>query len=92
MMVHDGAMKVAEKAVRLSVTLQPRLAKKVGSMAKNRKLSKNRMRLELIENGIAAEKRRQQQFFTLAERFRNEQDPEAAGRLGDELGRMIFGG
>ena len=50
------------------------------------------MLVELIENGIDAEKRRQQQFFTLAERFRNEQDPEAAGRLGDELGRMIFGG
>ena len=39
-----------------------------------------------------AEKRKQQQFFALAERFRNEQDPEAANRLGDELGRMVFGG
>jgi hypothetical protein len=59
-------------------------------MAKSRKLSKNRMFLELIENG--AEKRKQQQFFALAKRFRNEQDPEAANRLGDELGRMVFGG
>jgi hypothetical protein len=41
---------------------------------------------------IDAEKRRQHQFFALAERFRNEQDPEAANRLGDELGRMVFGG
>jgi len=61
-------------------------------MAKSRKLSKNRMLLELIENGIDAEKRKRQQFLALAERFRNEQDPEAATRLGDELGRMIFGG
>jgi hypothetical protein len=85
-------MKVAEKTVRQSVSLPPRLAKQVGSMAKSRKLSKNRMLLELIENGIDTEKRRQRQFFTLAERFRNEQDPQAASRLGDELGRMVFGG
>jgi hypothetical protein len=87
-----GWKKVAEKAVRQSLSLPPRLAKHVGSMAKNRKLSKNRMLLELIENGIDAEERRQQQFFALAERFRNEQDPEAANRLGDELGKMVFGG
>src|SRR3974377_74599 len=67
-------MKVAEKAVRQSVSLPPRVAKQVGSMAKSRKLSKNRMLLALIENGIDAEKRKQQQFFALAERFRNEQE------------------
>lgn len=85
-------MKMAEKAVRQSVTLPLGLAKQVGSMAKHRKLSKNRMLLELIQNGIDAEKRKQQQFFALAERFREEKDPEAAQRLGDELGRMVFGG
>lgn len=83
---------MTDKAVRQSVSLPLRLAKQVGSMAKNRKVSKNRMLLELIENGIEAEKRKQQQFFALAERFRNEQDPKAANRLGDELGRMVFGG
>jgi hypothetical protein len=67
------------------------LAKQVGSMDINRKLSKNRMLLEPIENGIDAEKRTQQQFFALVERFRNERDPDAANRLGDELGRMVFG-
>jgi hypothetical protein len=85
-------MKVAEKAVRQSVSLPSRLAKQVGSMAKSRKLSKNRMLLELIENGIDAEARKQEQFFALAERFRNEKDPAEANRLGDELGRMVFGG
>jgi hypothetical protein len=83
---------MAEKVVRQSVSLPPSLAKQVGSMAKTRKVSKNRMLLELIENGIDAEERKQQQFFALAERFRNEQDPDAAKRLGDELGRMVFGG
>jgi hypothetical protein len=92
MLVRDGVMKVAEKAIRQSVSLPPRLGKQVNSMAKKRKLSKNRMLLELIENGIDAEKRKQDRIFALAKRFRNEQDPAAASRLGDELGRMVFGG
>ena len=91
-LVHNGVMKMTQKAVRQSVSLPPNLAKQVGGMAKARKVSKNRILLELIENGIDADKRKQQQFFALAERFRNEQDPEAANRLGDELGRMVFGG
>ena len=49
------------------------------------------MFVELIENGIEAEKRKQQEFFDLAERFRNATDPEEATRLGDEMGRMVFG-
>jgi hypothetical protein len=50
------------------------------------------MLVELIENGIEAEKRKQQEFFDLAERFRAATDPEEVGRLGDQMGRMIFGG
>jgi len=40
---------------------------------------------------IRAKKRKQQKFFELAERFRNTKNPKEAKRLGDELGRMIFG-
>jgi hypothetical protein len=36
------------------------------------------MFVELIENGIEAEKRKQQGFFELAERLRNAHDPEKA--------------
>jgi metal-responsive CopG/Arc/MetJ family transcriptional regulator len=90
--VHNGVVKIAEKSVRLTVSLPPRLVKQVAGMAKNRKLSKNRILLELIENGIDAQTRKQHEFYALAERFRNEKDPEAASRLGDELGRLVFGG
>ena len=38
-----------------------------------------------------AEKCERQEFFNLAERFRSATDPEEAKRLGDELGRMVFG-
>ena len=61
-------------------------------MAKARRLSANRMLVELVENGIEAEKRKQQEFFELAERFRSTSDPGEAKRLGDRLGRMVFGG
>jgi hypothetical protein len=50
------------------------------------------MLVEVIENGIQAEKRKQQEFFELAERFRSATDPKEAKRLGDELGRIAFGG
>ncbi|MBL8233444.1 MAG: hypothetical protein JNL98_33415 [Bryobacterales bacterium] len=51
-------------------------------MAKSRKLSATRMLIELIENGIEAEKRRQPEFFELAERFRSESKPDAASAFG----------
>ena len=80
------------KTVRQSVTLPAKVASQVRTMAKSRRLSATRMLVELIEYGLEAEKRKQQEFFDLAERFRNENDPEAAKRLGDRLGRMVFGG
>lgn len=61
-------------------------------MARSRRLSSNRMLVELVENGIAAEKRKQQEFFDLAERFRNAKDPREVSRLGEQMGRMVFGG
>jgi len=60
-------------------------------MARTRRLSANRMLVELIEYGIAAEQRKQREFFDLAERFRNATDPEEVKRLGDQMGRMVFG-
>ncbi|HEX7363209.1 MAG TPA: hypothetical protein VF283_22185 [Bryobacteraceae bacterium] len=47
--------------------------------------------MELVENGLEAEKRKQQEFLDLAERFRSATDPAEVKRLGDQMGRMIFG-
>ena len=55
-------------------------------------LPANRMLVELIEDGMEAQTRKKQKFFELAERFRSTTDSEEAKRLGDELGRMVFGG
>jgi hypothetical protein len=82
----------ANKSVRQSVSLPVHIAGQVRSLAKARKLSANRMLVELIESGMAAEKRKQQEFFDLAERFRRATNPDEVKRLGDEMGRMVFGG
>jgi len=41
---------------------------------------------------MEAEKRERQEFFDLAESFRRATDPSEVKRLGDQLGRMVFGG
>jgi len=84
-------MRTGNKTVRQSVSLPSNVALRVRSLAKARRLSANRMLVELIENGIEAEKRKQLEFFDLAERFRNATDPEEIKRLGDQMGRMVLG-
>ena len=79
------------KNVRRSLSLPIEIAKQVEHIAKRRRLSDNRVLVELIEEGIEASKQREKDFFQLAERFRATQDPEEIKRLGDEMGRFIFG-
>ena len=79
------------RAIRRSLTLPPKVAKQVESMAKRRNLSDNRVLVELIEQGIEASQQKERAFFQLAERFRATTDPEQAKQLGDELGRFVFG-
>ena len=82
---------MANRAVRQSVSLPANVAAQVRGLAKARRLSANRMLVELIENGMEAEKRKHQEFFDLAERFRSATDPDEVKRLGDRMGRMVFG-
>ena len=84
-------MRTGNKTVRQSVTLPSNIAAQVRNLAKIRRLSGNKMLVELIENGMEAEKRKQQEFFSLAERFRTATDPEEVRRLGDQMGRIVFG-
>jgi hypothetical protein len=79
------------RLVRRSVSLPAKLAKRVEIIAKKRALSDNRILVELIEQGIAAQKQKERAFFQLAERFRSADDPLHVKQLGDELGRFVFG-
>jgi len=89
-MVYNDAM-ASLKQVRRSVTLPGPIAKQVESIASRRRVSDNRVLVELIELGIEASKQRERAFFELAERFRGSKDSGETKRLGDELGRFVFG-
>ena len=89
-MVYNGAMPT-RKQVRRSLTLPPRVAKQVNSIAKRRRLSDNRVLVELIELGIETSQQKEKEFFKLAERFRASKDPEEIKKLGEELGLFVFG-
>ena len=77
--------------VRRSVALPSEVAKRVDKMAKQRRLSENRILVELIEQGIEARQQKEKAFFELAERFRAASQPEQVEQLGHELGRFVFG-
>jgi len=79
------------KLVRRSVTLPQQLDKQVEAIAKNRRLSGNRVLVELLELGLEARDQKEKEFFELAQRFRNSNDPHEVKQLGDELGRFVFG-
>jgi EAL domain-containing protein (putative c-di-GMP-specific phosphodiesterase class I) len=80
------------KSVRRSVTLPAQVAQQIERIAKRRRLSDNRVLIELIEEGIEAQRQKEKAFFQLAEQFRSADDPEQVKRLGNELGRFVFGG
>ena len=80
-----------KKQTRRSVTLPLQVAQQVDRLARRRRLSDNRVLVELIEQGIAAEKQKEKAFFELAEQFRSSKNPEEAKQLGEKLGRFVFG-
>jgi hypothetical protein len=86
-----GKKTTRAQTVRRSVTLSPEVARKVGAMAKRRRLSDNRVLVELIEQGIEAQKEKEKAFFDLTKRFRAASDPKQVKALGEELGRFVFG-
>jgi hypothetical protein len=79
------------KQVRRSVTLPREVAKQVEAISKQRRLSDNRVLVELIEQGIQVQKEKEKAFFELAHRFREARDAKEVERLGDQLGRFVFG-
>jgi predicted transcriptional regulator len=90
-LVYNHDMRASNKTVRQSIGLPRDTARKVQSLAKQRRLSANRIIVELVEKGIEAQKNKERDFFELAERFRKATNPKEVARLGDDLGRMVFG-
>ncbi len=49
------------------------------------------MKLENKRLRIQVERGRQKKFLDLAEKFRRTEDPKEVKRLGNKLGKMVFG-
>jgi hypothetical protein len=60
-------------------------------MAKKRKVSANRVLVDLIEAGLEAKASEKQRFLALARRFKESSDPRESEQLREELSDLIFG-
>ena len=77
-MVYSETMANLEKPIRQSISLPPRVARRVKALAKTRKTSANRVVVDLIEAGQEQEK---SQFFDLADRLARSSNPAEQNRL-----------
>jgi predicted transcriptional regulator len=80
-----------DKSVRQSVSLPPRVAKRVKALAKTEKTSANRVLVDLIEAGLASKEAERERFFALANRLTESAEPAEREELKKELARMTFG-
>ena len=78
-------------AVRQSVTLPSGVVKRVRAIAKTRKVSANRVLVDLVETGLQAKDSEREHFLALARRFKESSDPKESDRLREELAHLIFG-
>lgn len=85
-------MATLDKPVRQSVSLPPRVARRVRALAKTKKTSANRVVVDLIEAGLEAQEREKRLFFDLADRLTRSSDAAEQKRLKEDLARMTFGG
>jgi predicted DNA-binding protein len=90
-MVYPEAMPSLEKPIRQSVSLPPRVARRVKALARTQKTSANRVVVDLIEAGLEAQEREKKRFFDLADRLARSSDPEQQKQLKEDLARMTFG-
>jgi hypothetical protein len=84
-------MPATEKPLRQSVTLPPRVARRVKSLARSRRISASRVLVDLVESGLEAVDRERQHFLDVAERLAQSTDAAEQARLKDELARLTFG-
>ena len=84
-------MAETENAVRQSVSIPARIARRVRALAKRQKTSANRVLVDLIEAGLESKEAEKQRFFALANQLTESADSEKRKRLKKELARMTFG-
>jgi hypothetical protein len=84
-------MASTEKAVRQSVSLPLPLARRVKALAKSRKVSSNRILVDLVETGLRSKEEERRKFLELADRLSTSSDAKEQQELKEQLARMTFG-
>ena len=84
-------MRTLEKSVRQSISLPPRVARRVQALAQRKNASTNRVIVDLIESGLNAQEQEKKRFFELADRLARSANAAEQKRLKEELARMTFG-
>jgi len=82
---------VGKNPVRRSVTLPRWVAHRVDRIAEGRRVSTNRVLVDLLGDAIRAYEQRRSEFMALADRFQQSADPVETEKLREELARMTFG-
>ena len=77
--------------IRRSVSSPFGMVRRVRAMAKTRKVSANRVLVDLIETGLQARDSERECFLSFARRLKKCSDPEESDRLTEELAHLIFG-
>ncbi|MEX2147610.1 MAG: hypothetical protein WED01_11425 [Candidatus Rokuibacteriota bacterium] len=80
-----------ERAIRQSVSIPRGVAKRVRALAKARKMSANRVLVDLIEAGLKSKETEKERFFSLVNRLTQAEDAVEKRRLKEELARMTYG-
>jgi len=91
MLVYSDSMATLEKPIRQSVSLPPRIARRVKALARTKKTSASRVVVDLIEAGLEAREREKNLFFELADRLARSSDAVEQKRLKEDLACMTFG-
>ena len=84
-------MPQSSRSVRQSVSLPPTVARRVQALAKRQRTSANRVIVDLIESGLAAQEHEKALFFELADRLSQSPNRAEQQRLKEQLARMTFG-
>jgi len=79
------------KAVRQSVSLAPRVARRVRALANAKRSSASRVIAELVEVGLETKEQERTRFLDMAERLARSKDTHERERLKEELARLTFG-
>ena len=87
----SAASRIVNKSSRQSVALPPALFEQVRKIATDRRLSANRVLVELIQAGIHARQQEKETFMNLAEELATTSSARRRKQIKQELARLTSG-